>query len=828
MTKKRERKKKKKISPEILPAMDAPHLKQNPVFDSINNTNGIYLLFGLLSLIYLFVFKDYIFFRKLYLFLDFGFDSYNLFYPAFVHNVNYIHTEGIPTWSFSKGMGGNVFPGGISSPFNLIFILLGPERLGYGIIFVEILKSLLTGITFYFYLKILDFSKYTRIVGGVLAAFLGYLILGSAGWYGHSSNILYFVLMLYAFELFYQKNNWTIWPIAMFFVAQDPFRLYIFGVFFFTYTLFRIFSDNKFGPKESIIFILKLAGFSLIGAGMCVVFTYDSFMGMINSPRGSGEVKAARVTSSVSVFTITSLLQGVTTIMRSFSTDLMGTASNYKGWFNYLEAPAFYSGLTSLLLAPQIILLKNKRKRIAFIAFFSIWMVPLIFPFFRLALYGFMGDYYKHGLSIFIPFIFLLFGLYGLENIQKKNNLNYVVLLITFLFLLLVLYIPYFEGTRYAFKDIINSDLRSVITSFLFLYTGIFYLFQFDKFRDYFKLFLLLVLCIEVGYLSSITVNNRKVLTSEQYNSKVGYNDYSLDAVNYLKSVDTDFYRINKAFFSSLANYNFSNDAQIQGFYGTSSYSSYNQSEYIDFLEKTGIIDKNQEYQTRWSRGLASRPFLQAIASVKYNIIKKDTLASQNLLFKTTYDPVKTIGDVLVLKNKYFLPFGFSYDKYITLKDFESLPSKKQKDVAMLQSFVTDSPLPDLKRITPDEIIKSVKRFNTGDISKIVDRKKSDAMEMTYFSQKNIKGTIALDKKKLLFFSIPLDSGWMVYDNGEPAEIMKTNIGFMGIMLNKGKHNIELEYQIKHLKFSIPISILSLIIYLTMLILSIPNFRKSR
>jgi len=48
--------------PDVLPVKDPSRPKQIPFIDSINNSNGIYLLLGLLTLIYLFVFKDYIFF----------------------------------------------------------------------------------------------------------------------------------------------------------------------------------------------------------------------------------------------------------------------------------------------------------------------------------------------------------------------------------------------------------------------------------------------------------------------------------------------------------------------------------------------------------------------------------------------------------------------------------------------------------------------------------------------------------------------------------------------------------------------------------------------
>ena len=225
-----------------------------PLAGFFDHVKGIYLLLFSVLLIQLFVFNDYILIKKLYLFLDIGSDSYNLFYPGFLESARHFRGGGIPTWSFSDGMGESAFPGGLNNPFSMILTLLGPDRMAYGIIYVELLKMVLTGIIFYLYLAVSDFSKYTCIVGGILASFIGYLVLGSSGWYGHSANVLYFMFLLYAFELFYRKNNPVLFPISVFFVALDPFRLYIYTIFLFSYALLKLISDKKFGFKHRLFF----------------------------------------------------------------------------------------------------------------------------------------------------------------------------------------------------------------------------------------------------------------------------------------------------------------------------------------------------------------------------------------------------------------------------------------------------------------------------------------------------------------------------------------------------------------------------------------------
>ena len=82
----------------------------------------------------------------------------------------------------------------------------GAENIASNIIYIEILKIFSAGIIFYYYCKTLNLSKFSSVLGGVVIAFMGYLILGGAGWYGHSTGVVRSLLLLLAFEKFYKEK----------------------------------------------------------------------------------------------------------------------------------------------------------------------------------------------------------------------------------------------------------------------------------------------------------------------------------------------------------------------------------------------------------------------------------------------------------------------------------------------------------------------------------------------------------------------------------------------------------------------------------------------
>ena len=56
----------------------------------------------------------------------------------------------------------------------------------------------------------------------------------------------------------------------------------------------------------------------------------------------------------------------------------------------------------------------------------------------------------------------------------------------------------------------------------------------------------------------------------------------------------------------------------------------------------------------------------------------------------------------------------------------------------------------------------------------------NDKVHIQEFTNSYIKGTVNVDKSKLMFFSIPYDKGWTVKIDGKKVDTKSINLGFIG------------------------------------------------
>jgi uncharacterized membrane protein YfhO len=483
----------------------------------------------------------------------------------------------------------------------------------------------------------------------------------------------------------------------------------------------------------------------------------------------------------------------------------------------------------------------------------------------------FIGDYYKHGLSLFLPLAFIIYAIWALNHIIKERKINWIVLLGTLAFLLTLLYYPYFSGGAFnsSYRPL-DTDLRTVVVMFLLLYTGGLLAFKFIKQKQIALLVLLGLVVVEAGYMSNKTVNSREAITKAEYNSKVGYNDYAKDGAAHIKSIDDGFYRVNKDYRTQLTQHASLNDAKMQKFYGTPSYSSFNQLNYIRFLIEIGEINPENEFESRWANGLQARPLLHPFASIKYGLSK----TANPEMVSTGFDPIQTFENVTVYQNKYFLPLGFSYDKYILYDDYTRL-TEMQKEMMLYRAVVVDEPIPSMQAFnlanvptyteksyvgirnsindhakrfqefkskanstsseaqkqqflaeqqkSYDNYVAATNRKNrvlskqTTERNALIPNLKANSLNITSHSHKKIEGNISLPQPKMLFFSIPFDQGWKVEVDGEEVEPLMANIGFIGVPLEAGEHQIKLKYNVPYFGMGLTVSLLSLLVYLAML-----------
>lgn len=795
-------------------------LVQFKSFDDFLSRYGHYFLFSLIALIIILIFKDFILLKKIYLFKDFGSDSINISYPIYYSLAKYIENDGIPKWLFSQGMGQNIFPSGLSDPFSLLIILMGKDSVYYSIFYVELFKIFCAGLLFYLFLKKIALSDYAALVGAILYSFSGFIILGGQ-WNVFSTQAVYVALLLYSFEKLHQNNNWILFPISIFLIASyQPPDLYFIGIFLLIYIILRLLETNEKEPKKIFGLLTKLVLLGLTGVAMSSFFFINGLQIMLESPRMGGDASYFNSLVSKPVFGFEGFEYGethyLTALMRFFSCDILGAGSKFKGWYNYIESPLFYCGLISLVLFPHFFGLFDKRKKIIYFVLSLIFIFPVIFPFFRYSYWLFTGNYYRI-FSFFVALIILLMALKSIDYIDSKSGIDIKITVSTLLVLLFIIYYPYNNA------QIIDKNIRNAVAIFLIIYSVLIYLIKFKDIKNIVKAVVLSVIVMELVFLYNPTVNKRPVILGREISQKVGYNDYTIDAIAFIKSNDKTFFRINKDYYSGRAVHEGLNDANAQDFYGTASYHCFNQLNYINFLEELGIIEKKDEYGTRWSRGLTKYPLLHSFGSIKYALTKEENPH----LLHFGYDLIPgNFGDVKVLKNKFALPLGFTYEKYISLKDFKTL-LQNQKIITLYKAVVIDDGIyhnfGNLEKFDLKETHESYfDKEYPGDI-KILNK---DTLNISEQRQNKIKGTINVDKDKILFFSIPFDRGWNIKVDGKSVNAMMVNIGFIGVPVEKGLHNIELSFTPLYFYIGAIISLIAIILFICLMTFKYLRDRK--
>jgi len=754
-----------------------------------------------------FVFKEYIFLHKLYLFGGAAGDSITYSYPHFIHDSEYLKNIGIPKWSFALGMGQNIFPVSVTDPFSLLLSSISKENLHYAIAYIELLKIFLIGVFSFLYLRELKVTPFTTIAGGLLFAFSGYTLLHGGWYYVFSAHAVYIVFLLFAFEKLFKSGKWYWFPIPVALVAcLSPFYFLLDCEFLLIYAILRYSEEREWKLKGVTQFVSSLSLLGLLGILISAVCLSSGVLLLLESPRVSGNLAQSENIISNPIFQLETFDDFMISALRMFSTDIFGASADspFKSDPRYLERNIGYCGLVTLLLVPQIFYFLDKRKKIIYGCILSFFLLGFIFPYFRHLFWFFSGDYYRV-FSYFFAIILLYYSLQAINQIDKQSRINKFSLGITLIILLCTLHYKYSGNGLYM---MIDKGLRQTITYLLCFYAISLYLLTLKKWQPLIKIVLLVAVIGELAYMSRLTISKRITFTSADYN------DYTNEAVAYVNSLDKSFFRAAKDYYSGYGPDSDLNTQQYQGYMGTSCYSSFNQPNYLAFLYAMDI-DTNL-YTAARSQGLNNKYILQTWASVKYYFIKNPQ--SMQVLVPMGYDSINQVGDVKILRNKLSLPLGFTYKKYITEDEFTGA-NFLQKNKILVNAFVIGneekakyagfSPITSgsfsADNISLEEYLNPLKEL------------RGDTLALSNYTQNSFNGTINLKEKRMLFFSIPFDKGWKATVNGQEQVLEKVNIGFMGLLLDKGSYEIHLEYEPPLVKTGLWVSCIGILLYVFLL-----------
>lgn len=173
-----------------------------------------------------------------------------------------------------------------------------------------------------------------------------------------------------------------------------------------------------------------------------------------------------------------------------------------------------------------------------------------------------------------------------------------------------------------------------------------------------------------------------------------------------------------------------------------------------------------------------------------------------------------------IWENSNYVPMGFSYDYYLPRSAYDDM-SESNRERAMLRAVVVeDEDVGSLSGLLR-ELPQDRRQFTeNGYIEDCRDRAKTSGNSFQYTST----GFIAerdTDREELVFFSVPYESGWSAQVNGEPADIIRVNVGFMAVVVPQGdKVVVEFTYRTPGLVLGFCITVLSLALLALYLLLT--------
>lgn len=156
------------------------------------------------------------------------------------------------------------------------------------------------------------------------------------------------------------------------------------------------------------------------------------------------------------------------------------------------------------------------------------------------------------------------------------------------------------------------------------------------------------------------------------------------------------------------------------------------------------------------------------------------------LSVKTIYD-IDSVGNVEKRVNKYFIPMGFAFDKYILESDFLKLREMEEVNLPLLM----------LSAMVSGEGHECMSKMNLSepiDLDSVVAKRRE-------FTATDFKGTstgftakVNLPSTKMMFFSVPFSKGFTARIDGNVVPIYKANLCMMALKVPGGKHSITFDY----------------------------------
>lgn len=662
------------------------------IYDDVRNDHKRVFYYFAIALvgISIIVYWQYLTGKAVYIFdgRDIASDSLYQTYPELVYMAEKI-SKGVwlEHWNSFQALGGT--QGLLYPTLNHWVAFFGAENVAYLMGFSQFLKVLMAGFFFYGYLRTIKISRGVSSVFAMGYAYCSQMILRGA-WRSFPSEVVLVAVWLFFFERFYVKKDYKWLPLATgyFFLNLNGYYTILYTGIFCMYGFFRYYSEHSF--KETNRHTLRehamFAGSILIGWLIAAISCIPSISSLLNSNRfqnasGGFSWNISELFSPVDVYQ--------SGFLRSLGNNVVGIGREHVRWTNTLNDAAFYCGLLTLMLVIVGIVSFQKRKKVWYLlGYGAITAYIIVVPLRRIA-NGLRDEWFLMS-SFWIIVLLLLTAAQGCENVRQSGKKLNVVLLSTVI-------AGYMGCALLSYMDGVDKKYFVIALALILIYGMLLFAVYRKISFAAFNIIVIILMLGEIVVLSGPAVNNRGVLSGDAIKQKMYYNDYTVEAVDYLKETDDTVYRVDK-------NYNsvFLCDSLYQGYSGTKGYIGGGGISNVisDFYVEMGFpIYRSNHY----AYGFAQSTAINTLLNVKYIMTKAEEANNYG------YEFADKTGDVYIYRNENALPLGSSYDKYILKEDFDKLTIAEKRNVIMQACVLEERPKMDgMQEMPEEEMLDSV------------------------------------------------------------------------------------------------------------------------
>lgn len=650
-----------------------------------------------------------------------------------------------------------------------------------------------------------------------------------------------------------KNNKYVIFVLAVALSAITNYYLFFsFTIFVYLYIVGNyILTSNKFNFKEILVYMIKITLYYLLGV-------------LIASAVLIPAVFAIKESSRASTMEIPSIFYFNFSVLKE---TLKGIFFNTCGYFNvvYKSAAMSYFGNICLLLIPLVFIFKNEIKnkiRIISIAVIFLEVLSVSNEFTYIAFYGFSPP-------VAFPFRFmygfiafnLIISAYIFDKVLKSEvKISCCTLILVMLATVILL--------KEKSILIVGSNIIILVIYYLFI-----------NLKS--KKMILIPITIELIISSSMMINNYlPIALTNETNNQLRHPEalrnisftYGYSGLNTFTSTDNKYYQefsellklkedsigivnlTGNLFSNEILNVKYSilkNESPIPYGYRLikkgNNYSIYENLNYLNgryiasnfikesTLEDLSTIDKEimliNNIIVQDDLNVEENYSLNIDKSLlEYSIIDNNVIVHNKLIDTTEienpYIEIE-INNLPYTINELFLEF--SADNKFRSIEIESDGTSYYIPTGI---FTSSSRLVDLGEYTDSirvrvnlesNVVYDFKdlnfySINMSDYSNQLESIRANSFDVFNVSENNVYGEITAEKSGELFTTIPYNSSWKVYVNGEQVEYKRVNECFMGINVSGGKNIIEMRYVPKGFYIGAIFSIIGMIVLIIMLV----------